>query len=41
MAYADTDLGGVPHNPCRFKDTVGIVLEKQRPADVLGIFELS
>ncbi|KAI8911872.1 3-hydroxyanthranilic acid dioxygenase [Gorgonomyces haynaldii] len=23
--------GNVPHNPCRFEDTVGIVLERKRP----------
>lgn len=25
----------IPHNPCRFKDTIGIVIEVKRPKDVL------
>jgi len=25
-----------PHNPVRFENTVGIVIEKQRPAEALG-----
>jgi 3-hydroxyanthranilate 3,4-dioxygenase len=27
--------GNIPHNPCRFKDTIGIVLEVKRPEGVL------
>ncbi|GMG48606.1 unnamed protein product [Ambrosiozyma monospora] len=27
--------GNVPHNPCRFANTVGIVLEQDRPKDLL------
>ena len=27
--------GNTPHNPCRYKDTVGIVVERQRPDGIL------
>jgi 3-hydroxyanthranilate 3,4-dioxygenase len=27
--------GNIPHNPVRFADTVGIVIERKRPADSL------
>ena len=29
--------GNVPHSPVRFADTVGIVVEQNRPADSNGI----
>lgn len=29
-------LANTPHNPVRFENTVGIVIEKQRPAEALG-----
>ncbi|KAH9459018.1 hypothetical protein Pst134EA_019168 [Puccinia striiformis f. sp. tritici] len=26
----------VPHNPCRFEDTIGLVMERKRPQDSIG-----
>lgn len=30
-------LGNVPHNPVRFADTVGIVIERARPEKAIGM----
>jgi 3-hydroxyanthranilate 3,4-dioxygenase len=27
----------IPHNPCRFEDTVGLVIERTRPEGSLGV----
>ena len=31
--------GNVPHSPIRYADTVGIVVEQNRPADSYGILQ--
>ena len=33
-------LGNVPHNPVRFADTVGIVIERNRSSDEIGMFTI-
>lgn len=36
VSFIYLSLGNTPHNPVRFANTVGIVIERQRPEEVMG-----